>query len=302
MQARILFAITSLIILAAGYPVARAGTVSSPLLPGASVEYLSSESATDTVGHLEWVGGEIKDFTVNTVMDMGEIYSAPFRLDRRKALKVGGLLATGLFLYAYDAEIMDWFMRNRDEDFYRPVHDFGESIESWGHMGKTNKYYFSALAVGYAFRLEKLTSVTTQILESYVIGGILKNVLNISAGRARPFADKGPGYFSFNDGTSLPSGHAMTITSLSVIVSENFDYLPVRVGAYTSAAAICLQRIASEGHWASDVYLGALLGWAVAKSVVRLDRERAAGRDQITILPSVSPEREELGIVFLLSF
>ena len=118
------------------------------------------------------------------------------------------------------------------------------------------------------------TYVAADILESFIVAGGLKNAANIAVGRRRPHAQLGPRSFKFNDGTSFPSGHASSIVQLAAVMSHHVDYLPFQVVMYGIAGAVCLQRVTSDHHWASDVYFGAVYGWLITRELLQRNSAR----------------------------
>jgi len=73
--------------------------------------------------------------------------------------------------------------------------------------------------------------------------------------------------------------------------------------AYPLASLVGLSRINVDVHWASDVFAGAALGWAVGKAVVSRRDERARQRaTEISFYPSVRPSRRAAGILVTLRF
>ena len=69
-------------------------------------------------------------------------------------------------------------------------------------------------------------------------------------------------------GSSFPSGHATAVWSVATVVAERYrhrgkPWIPVL--AYTLASAISFSRITEAAHFPSDVWLGASLGYSIAK-------------------------------------
>ena len=69
-------------------------------------------------------------------------------------------------------------------------------------------------------------------------------------------------------GSSFPSGHATAVWSVATIVAERYrhrgkPWIPIL--SYTLAAAISGSRITEQAHFPSDVWLGAALGYTIAK-------------------------------------
>lgn len=69
-------------------------------------------------------------------------------------------------------------------------------------------------------------------------------------------------------GSSFPSGHATAVWSVATVVAERYKgrhkpWIPIL--SYTLASAISCSRITESAHFPSDVWLGASLGYTIAK-------------------------------------
>ncbi len=104
-------------------------------------------------------------------------------------------------------------------------------------------------------------------------------------GRRRPHEGEGAKSFGNDDATSFPSGHTLNIFQLATILSHHADRAWFTVGAYTIAAAVGVQRVASDAHWPSDVLFSAALGTAVARAVVNLHEGYGGPRPIIAPTP-----------------
>ncbi len=206
--------------------------------------------------------------------DFKHLYSSPARITTQSALWLGGIVAVGGLVYAYDQEIVDALKRNIDHPLYKPFNNLGETMEPLGFMGFTNKYYFGAFALGYIFGIEPVTEIVGDILASYALAAPAKSTANIVAGRRRPSAGLGSRSFKPGDGTSFPSGHSLNVMQLAGIVSYHTDNLPVKIAAYTIAVSIAFQRITARDHWPSDVYFGTTYGFYVTRGILRLKKGR----------------------------
>lgn len=231
------------------------------------------------------------------VEDFWTITTSPVRLDRRGALTLGGFLAASGLVFACDEEILDWFDRNRDERAYEFFVEPGRRLEPVGHMGNTMKYYVGGLTVAWLARSETLLPFFAHLVESHAIAGLYKNGSNILVGRARPFEEEGPYFFKYDSGTSFPSGHASNIFQVAVILSHHGRYRPFSVAVYALAASVALERLDSNSHWPSDVFIGAAMGAAVAKAVIARSENRRA-----RFAPSRSPISGLPGVAFSLPF
>lgn len=215
--------------------------------------------------------------------DFWYVASSPARISWKSAFWLGGLTVASGFIYANDQEILDALRRNRDFFIYKPFLKLGENFKNVGHMGITNKYYFAALALSYILNIETVTIITAQILESHFIAGGFKNLANVLVGRARPFEGKGPRSYSFNDGTSFPSGHASNIFQMVTVLAHHIQFLPFQIFAYSIAAGVSFERIDTKNHWPSDVFIAAVFGTAISRAVLKLHEER-----KLRVVPQIS--------------
>lgn len=209
------------------------------------------------------------------ISDATHVYSSPLRIDKESAIKTGTLLTAFALFYKYDQEISDAFQRNMNHTFYRPIRDYGQSVEGIGHMGKMNKFWYGGLLFGYTTNKQKLTKVTSQIIECHLISGALRDLTTHVVGRNRPYGNDGPYSFSPGDGTSFLSGHSLNVWELATIASYHGDQKSISVLAYGTAASVSLQRITSLQHWPSDVLLGSVTGYVIAKTILRLHENRS---------------------------
>jgi len=228
--------------------------------------------------------------------DLWYVVSSPGRIDRRSAGWLAGVLAVGGVVYAYDAELYEAALRNRDVQPYRALSDLGEALEPVGFMGNTNPFYIAALGVGWALQVDWLTNVPAQILESHAISGGLRNAAKVLIGRRRPFESDDPRDFEFDGGTSFPSGHASVVFEVATILSHHAHSPPVTVLLYTAATGVAVQRVNESAHWPSDVYAAAVSGTLIARTVVRRNEERAT----LTLAPVGM--NGGLGVVGMLRF
>lgn len=230
------------------------------------------------------------------IEDSYDIYTAPIRFEQRDWLIAGASAALTGILIAFDEQITDELIRAKDADITGPVIGFADEIESVGHMGKTNRYYFAGLFIGYAFDIKPLTTISAQILETHLIAGGIKNAAILAVGRRRPHEDEGA-YNFWDGGTSFPSGHALNVFQVATILSHHSRMPSLSVFYYGLAGIIGVQRVSSESHWPSDVFIAGVLGYTAAKAVIKLHENR-----KTAITPMVKPESNAMGFRILHTF
>ncbi|MFC1489701.1 phosphatase PAP2 family protein [Candidatus Latescibacterota bacterium] len=209
-----------------------------------------------------------------TLSDFTYIYSSPARINKGSALWIGGFLALGGVIFAYDQEIYDAIHRNKDHKLYKPFLNLGEACEDLGYMGFTNKYFFAALFTGYLIENETMMNISADILESFGVAALGKNTTMWGVGRYGPALDMGPRHFKSFDGRSMPSGHSSAVMQFSTVMAKHIDYLPFKIAAYTCATSVLFQRITSDHHWPSDVYVGATYGRLIASTIMKRANNR----------------------------
>jgi membrane-associated phospholipid phosphatase len=133
----------------------------------------------------------------------------------------------------------------------------------------------SLLAVGYARHDDYQVSTALLAGEAYADASVVDLVMKAITRRKRP-SDIPPGG-SYNDtffagskspfkGSSFPSGHAVGAFSVATIVANryhNHRWAPYLL--YGFATAISFSRVTTRAHFPSDVFLGAALGYTIAR-------------------------------------
>jgi hypothetical protein len=219
------------------------------------------------------------------VADTGLIWSSPFRIKKRDVAPLMVLTAAAGFLIASDEEIRDAVKGYADGQEW--VQDAGPVITQmggWGAAATAGILYGAGLVFKDARAKDTGALALNAIAQTFLIDFFIKGM----SGRRRPFyADgedhwAGPaGFFERfapeNDGLydSFPSGHAATAFSVATVIALQYRHRPwVPVLAYTIAAGVGLSRMTEDVHWASDVFVGAVVGHLVARLIVREHRQR----------------------------
>lgn len=202
------------------------------------------------------------------------LVTSPLRMTRKQAVWVGATFLVGGVIYAYDEPLLDGFRRRRNESWYQDLQHLGDEIETYGLAATMNPWYVAGILTGYAFKFEWLEETSVQLHEAMFFGSIIRQVFVHLVGRARPFENRGPYSFRFDKGSSFFSGHTTNVFEAATIISHQCDFWPVTVLSYGLASVIGLQRLQAYSHWPSDVYLGAIYGTVVARTLIKLHENR----------------------------
>ncbi len=237
--------------------------------------------------------GNLKD-------DFAYVASSPSRLDGKNAAITLGVIGAGAAVYTQDGKIREFFRRRRGET----ADDISSVAEKLGN----GVYDVGFLAVygsgGFLMGNEKMQEAALHAFEAFVTANTLGVALKATAGRSRPALDEGSDKFSpgsFDSGhTSFPSGHTISAFSIASVFAGEHDSPWVSGAAYGLASMAALQRIYSDSHWASDVFIGAALGTAIGKGIVWL--HRAKGAENVFLIPAAEPGDNRYGLTVVVRF
>jgi membrane-associated phospholipid phosphatase len=186
----------------------------------------------------------------------------------------------GIPLFAADKKIHT-FSQHSDmhskgaDNFFKAVHlmgagwEYAAAIPLFGGYGLINKNKHATIIAGELFGGLAVIGVTTLVFKK-------------SFGRLRPYQSNLPGEF-FDGGMSFFSGDVSTAFTFSTIIAKNYprqnlgfigihNFPLIPLFMYTAAGLVGLQRLYSNNHWSSDVYYGALAGYAVGTIAVHFGK------------------------------
>jgi|GEM_PF-3161229 membrane-associated phospholipid phosphatase len=222
-----------------------------------------------------------------------------------KFLITSAVVATGLFA-------TDDFTYHRLHNFkmkHRFVKEFSPVITNLGE-GQFSLALFGSFFLHYALFDSPKSLQTAKIgVESFLLSGIGVQIAKQLFGRERPSnatqsGGRFHGPFSFfskrtNDIASydsFPSGHTITAFATASTLAEMYPDSFIPYASYGIATIVALSRITESAHWASDCFVGALMGIFSTKVVIYLNQKYSSG----SLSPVVS--NKYLGAQYSLNF
>jgi len=227
-------------------------------------------------------------YFVLLVSDVKQQWTAPFRATGSDWIKIGCFAAatTAVALFA-DKPINKFAMNIRNES--NTAGSVSTYVTNFG--GAYEAYTLAAFAAyGYIFKKEKTKTTTWLATQAYITASLIELSLKFLTGRQRPsYINPATGqndnifhgpFFQFtqdpngtkppsNSYTSFPSGHTtVAFAAATVFAMEYKDTKWAPILAYSVASLIGLSRIMQNAHWASDVMVGAALGYLCGRQVV----------------------------------
>ncbi len=225
----------------------------------------------------------------------------------KPALFVGGALATTAILIRTDQTtynaLHSW--RNVND----PIEDFSPVITNLGDGRASMAIFGGFLAYSYlgsdrsAFQAGKIG------LESFLVSGIVTQILKHTFGRERPsaatqsggrwngaflFLNRGSGkrggYAQFD---AFPSGHTATVFAAATTLSEVYHDSPwVSYASYTVASTVAVSRVMEQTHWLSDCFVGGLIGYFSTQFVLHFNHSERP----VALLPVYDGEHMGLAL------
>lgn len=216
------------------------------------------------------------------------LVQAPLGFNRAQWLEVGGTAAITITLFVVDRDLKHFFL-----DKQSSVNDAIFSLDDFHGSKLSVLTTLSIYGYGFITKNNKLRHLGLQATEAVAYSGAMTTVLKAIIGRRRPFAGEDQLVFrSFNNSTddtylSLPSGHTTVAFAVSTVLADYSDNKIWKTVCYGSAALVGGARIYHDRHWASDVFLGGMIGYKVGKFVISQDHITQVSRVRLELIPSI---------------
>jgi membrane-associated phospholipid phosphatase len=140
---------------------------------------------------------------------------------------------------------------------------------------------YSLVPIAGAFYFAGTFSKNERFRETGILGAealantfLVENILKTATQRERPLEGQGNGEFFqgrgriWNSGASFPSGHAINSWALASVIAHQYPHpRVVPILSYGLASTVVASRFAVRKHFASDVVVGAAMGWFIGDYV-----------------------------------
>jgi hypothetical protein len=212
--------------------------------------------------------------------------AAPFHFQAKEWIITGAAVGITAALISVDNEIDNWAKVQKQQHPW--VAQSSPVITSLG--GSYGIYSVAAFGL-FSAVAEDQKGETTCLLASQamITSGAWVRLIKMVAGRERPMADYmfskseggkwyGP-FTQYDQDTShkksvtsfdsFPSGHTATAFAIATVFASQYsDNRIVPVICYSTAGLVGITRLTEHEHWASDVFVGGLLGYVCGRQVV----------------------------------
>ena len=223
----------------------------------------------------------------HTVGDVLYLWGSPMRADGRTWLNVALTGAAFGGLLAVDDQIDSWIVRNPDSQFMQVVEPFREEHKEVARMVTARRLVpLSAVFIlaGSVSDKRGLREAGHGCLSGWLMSNSLRYAIYAGVSRTRPSVTPGDQYaFEVPGGDwdhhSFFGGHAMNAFACATFWNERFDLGLVEPVLYVGATAFSLARMADRRHWASDTFLGMVVGYATGRSIAARYERREENRE-----------------------
>ena len=213
----------------------------------------------------------------------------------KSVLEMAAAASLGLIVLKGDDDLMD-VIQNNKSDRTKKLAAFGYEM---GRKEGLLPIVAGAYFLGVVFENDKMKDVGIISVSAQLAAQLVVEVFKEASGRERPRAGNGAYSFNVNGAKSFISGHAAGAFSLATLLTDIFgeEYPIVPYLSYGVAAITAWSRMHDEGHWGSDVILGAVAGHLITRIVYRLYRGGDVPEDQrnLYVVPYVDQSIDGLG-------
>ncbi len=221
----------------------------------------------------------------------------PNQYENNSVSSIAWVLGTTVVLYQNDQEIKSFFQKNQS----RTGNNISDFVEGFGDNNKL----FPSLGLLYLYGKvrdnEKTQHLAVLSLESVLLSTLITNTIKFSTHRSRPYTGESfdswgePSFDNDNDYLSFPSGHATSAFSVATIIASEYKEKPfVKILSYSIASLTAISRVYDNKHWASDIFLGSVIGYYSGKTVIRLNEQN----NNISIIPALREQGYGLAIKY----
>jgi membrane-associated phospholipid phosphatase len=227
-----------------------------------------------------------KGYVPSLLSNFGEQITAPFRFNKKDWIITGAAVGMTIALIHFDNDVDKWATVQKQKHVW--VNKSSPVITQFG-----STYGISSAAVigliSAAFKNQKGIQTSLLATQAWITSAVWVQLIKHFTGREDPSASyiysKIPGgkwwgpfkqydqdvtiYKSVSSFDAFPSGHTAAAFSIATVFATQYNSTAaVPIISYSMATLVGVSRLTEHQHWASDVFVGGLLGYACGKQVV----------------------------------
>jgi membrane-associated phospholipid phosphatase len=227
-----------------------------------------------------------KGYFPSLLHNFGEQTTTPFRFRTKEWIITGAAVAITVSFILFDNDIDEWARVQKQEHNW--INKSSPIITQLGGYYGVYAVVSTGL-ISAAFKNEKGVQTSLLATQALITSGVWVHLIKTLSGRERPEAayifsksegGKWYGPFAMYDQDlavkkpgsafdSFPSGHTAAAFSIATVFASQYsDIKAIPVICYSAATLVGISRLTEHAHWASDVFVGGLLGYVCGRQVV----------------------------------
>lgn len=246
-----------------------------------------------------------KTILTNTIGCMQDQVSSILSISKKDLPYIAAVAGITLGLYTLDAKF-DKNVTHLDDNS-KVIDATSEFITEFGaSKGIYTVAGFAGLSI--ITGSSKGLKTACYAFEAMLTSGLWIRLGKLLAGRERPSASyeyskhpsgiwRGPIHQIINEEKrsvasydAFPSGHTATIFSIATVFAEQYKDVPlVPVFCYSFATLVGISRMIEHTHWASDVFLGGVIGYLCGQAVLNFYKPNEMKVNKKTVSFSIKP-------------
>ncbi len=224
------------------------------------------------------------------VVDTRDIMTAPSRWTGHDWTVFGAGVAGAALLTLEDKHLRTEALRGDSPLETRLANDF-RYFGNYASFSLLGAFYIGG-RIGHDVRAQD--TALDGLIASILAGGVITGGIKELAGRSRPATHKGVyDFHPFSGNASFPSGESTEAFAVGSVIAAQYPHLWVEVLSYGTASLVAFARMREDGHWASDVAFGALIGTTVGRAVVHLNTRL---RSRVAVAPLIAPHAQGITV------
>jgi membrane-associated phospholipid phosphatase len=228
------------------------------------------------------------------VVDARSVLTAPARWDGRDWAIFGASVAGVAALTLADKHLRTEALAGDAPLETTLANDF-RYFGNYAAFGVLGAFYVGG-ALGHDSKAQE--TALDGLIASILAGGVITTVLKEVTGRSRPSTHLGVyNFHPFSGNASFPSGESTEAFAAGSVIATQYPHWWVDIACYGTASLVGFARMREDGHFASDVVAGALIGTVVGRAVVHLNRRLRA---RVAVAPLLGPDAR--GVKFRAAF
>ncbi|MBS1741702.1 MAG: phosphatase PAP2 family protein [Bacteroidetes bacterium] len=222
-----------------------------------------------------------RDYFILLGSNIKQQFTKPFHMRKKDWINLGKFATVAVSVGIFDERIQKNAVSLRNNSGL--VRNTGKYISLSG--GTNEVFTLAAFGLyGVITKNEKVKTTTLLATQAVITATLVETVVKVISGRRRPnfygdneeaepkftgpFGNVSHGPSGRRTNSSFPSGHTTVAFAVSTVFAVEYRDKPViPIIAYSMATLMGVSRITENKHWASDVLVGAALGYITGKQV-----------------------------------